>query len=66
MNAPFRRYRVFEEIYYKCLPKCYTESVWKKSANFSVYCNSKFDGYSSSRFGNEMIKQRTNLFYAML
>jgi len=66
MIALFRRYRVFEEIHYKCLPQCYIESVLKKSANFSVYCSSKFDEYSSSRFGNEMIRQRTNLFYAVL
>jgi hypothetical protein len=33
MNALFSRYRVFEEINYKCLPQCYSETVWKKSAN---------------------------------
>jgi hypothetical protein len=66
MNALFSRYRVFEEINYKCLLQCYTETVWKKSTNFSVYCCNKFDGYSSSRFGDEMIRQRTNTIYAVL
>jgi hypothetical protein len=42
INTLFSRYRVFEEINYKCLPQRYTETVWRKSANFSVYCNSKF------------------------